>query len=162
MQTFYATATGVANVLSFGSTLNINITCQNTTNVSSKLNSILVAMEKNGTVSSFYSQQTSQILVQAGSMPVYNIYQLTSNSIGTSAVCTSFSSSANIQLPSRMNFYIPSQRTSAIITIPAKLQSYSLPFRLTPKMGNTLNISVSALLEANGTIFGNVTVQTKA
>ena len=157
-QTYYAVANTNAMVQSYASTFNINITCSNASAVSGTLNSELAGLEKNGSVANFYSQQAAQILVQSGSMSSNALYARLSNDIGSGASCTQFSGTANIDLPGRMNFYVTSQRSSVIITIPDSLRAYSLPIPLAGGMGGTLSVSVSALLEQNGTIYGPLRV----
>ncbi len=159
-QTAFSTARGNATIASFGSTLEVSVNCANATDVSSKLDSILADMEKNGTVNNFYSQQSSQILVRVGNSSGYKVYQSLYDSIGSASGCTNFvSPEAAIQLPQKMNFYLPSQPAGIIILIPSSLQSYSLPLKLKPDMGSGVNVAVSALLELNGTIYGSLSVQ---
>lgn len=158
-QTYYASARGTAAITSYAPVLNINISCSNITSVSAKLNSALVSLERNGSVSNFYSQQAAQILVQAGSIASNQIYGLLLSRIGAGSACTSFASSANVHLPSRMNFYVPSQKTSVLILIPGGLQSASVPVKFAQNMSGAVNVSVSVLLTINGAIYGNLSVR---
>lgn len=158
-QTFYASAHGFANITSYAPYLNINISCSNVSNVSSELNNALMPFYKNGSVSNFYLQQASSMLVQTGNMSSNSIYSLLIKEIDGSAACTSFYSSANLKLPSRMSFYVPTQKSNVIILINASQQGASVPIELTQNMSNSINVSVSALLTATGSIYGNLSVR---
>lgn len=159
-QTFYAVAHGNANITSYGPVLNVNISCSNITNVSDKLNGALTALERNGSVSNFYAQQASQVLVQNGSMSTYRVFQLLAESIGSGTNCTEFDSpSANIRLQQRMNFNVPQQRSSIIILVPDNLQKYTLPVKLVQNMSSSINVTVSTLLTLDGTIYGSMVVK---
>lgn len=160
VQTVYATARGAATVASYGSVMEINISCANVTTVFDKINSILSSMQSNGTIANFYYQQASQILVQAGSASnsSFTLYKQLANAIGDGFVCTTFSSSAGIQLPNTMRFYAPIAKTDLLINIPADRKSYTVPFIFTSNLSKTINVSVSALITVNGTLFGNMTV----
>ncbi len=157
-QTVYATANGNAIITSYGGVMNINVLCSNVTSVSNSLNSELQVLERNGSVSNFYSQQAAQILVQAGNTSTYPLFLLLYKDTGTYASCTNFTSTANVKLPNRMTFYIPSQSTSAIISIPSDMQAYSLPVELHRNMSDTINVTASALLTLNGSIYGSMRV----
>lgn len=158
-QTIFAKAYGTVNITSYGSELNVNISCSNVTNVSARLNSELADMEKNGSVSNFYAQQASQILVQAGNLSSYKIFQILSQKINESKACTGFGASANIQLPSSMSFHISGQKSGYIITIPSDQRSYALQIMLTQNAIRRINVSVSGLLSVNGSVSGSLVVQ---
>jgi hypothetical protein len=159
-QAIYASARGIVNITSFTDVLNVNINCTNITSVSTIIDGALAAMEKNGTVSNFYSQQAAQILVEAGTLNSSNIFKTLSTDIDGSTSCTSFESSANIRLPGSMNFFVPGQKGNGYtVPIPSGLRTYTLPLTLTNNMSNRLNVTVSGLLTENGSIYGSLVVQ---
>ena len=151
-QTVYAAAVTNATIASYGGTMNINISCSNVTPVSDALNTALTSLEKNGSVSNFYSQQASQVLVQAGNTGAYQLFQELEKDAGTGASCTQFSGSANANLPSKINFHVPAEKSSIIIVIPQSMQTHSLPVAFKENMNSTMQVSVSVFLELNGTI----------
>jgi hypothetical protein len=158
-QTFYAIAQTTANIISYGSTMNINISCQNVMNLSRQVNDLLADLESNNSVSYFYSQQAGQIIVQSGKVDTYANYNSISSYMGVNANCTEFTSSATVMIPNKMNFYAPLQKSSMIILISNNRRDYSVPIKFVNNMSNTLNVSVSALLTLNGSIYGNLSVQ---
>lgn len=162
-QTLYASVQGAANVISFGPALSISISCLNTTSVSSKINAILVSLQENGSVGSFYSQEAAQVLVEAGNMSSYNIYSLLARGIDDNVSCTGFSSSANIELPASMNFYVHPQDSYQggyiNLTIPESLRRASVPAQFIQNMSKSVNVSVAVLLTTNGSIYGNLSVK---
>jgi hypothetical protein len=160
-QTFYAIAQGTANIISYGSTMNINVLCQNVTHVSKQINDLLANLESNNSVSYFYSQQAGQIMVQSGKEGTYANYNSISSYISANATCTDFTSSATVMIPKTMNFYAPLEKISTMVFIPSNMRNYSTPIKFVKNMSNTVNISVSALLTLNGSIYGNLSVQKK-
>ncbi len=158
-QTFYAVANGNATITSYSSVMNIDILCANVSNVSSRISTALQALEKNGSVSNFYSQQAAQMLVQAGNLTTHALFLLLYNDSGSGAACTQFTSTANVKLPRNLTFYLPSQGNSAIISIPSSMQAYSVPITLSLNMSSVMKITASTLLTANGTIYGGIRVQ---
>lgn len=151
-QTVYAAAVANATIASYGGTININISCSNVTAVSGVLNAALASLEKNGSVSNFYSQQASQVLVQAGNASAYRLFLELSKDAGAGASCTQFLGSANVNLPSRVNFHVPAEKSSIIISIPQSMLTHSLPVAFKENMSSTMEVSVSAFLYLNGTI----------
>ena len=159
LQTVYAVAQGAANIISYGSTMNINVSCSNVTYVSKQINDLLANLESNNSISYFYSQQLGQIMIQSGKEGVYANYNSISSYISANASCTGFTSSATVTIPKTMNFYAPLEKVSTIVAIPGNMRNYSISIKFLKNMSNTLNVSVSALLTLNGSIYGNLSVQ---
>jgi hypothetical protein len=163
VQTFYAVAEANATIQSYGSVMNISISCAssasasnavNATNVSDELNGALAQLERNGSVANFYSAQANQILVQAGSANAYSLFLRLSRGIGSGTACTRFSGTANLSLPGTIGFTVLPQKSKIIVELPQSLQSYSLPVTFAENMSGTLRVLVYAYLEPNGTIYG--------
>ncbi len=158
-QTVYATATSTAALLSYGQVININVACSKSQNVSSKLNDVLDLMEKNGSVSNFYSEESSQVLVQAANNQTYGIYQAISQGIGSGANCTTFTAQANIELPSQINFFFPENNEHQVLVLPGSVRKQAVQASLSQYTGNTINVSISTLVTVNGSIYGNMSIQ---
>ena len=158
VQTYYATGRTQANITSYGQVLAVNVSCSNSTAVSSSLNRMLAAMESNGSVSNFYSPMQGRILVQLGNYTAYKAYSLLAVGIGPGAACTSFASQASVLLPARMSFMIPLAKSSYTVLIPGSQRSVTLPITLNSIMGKSINVSVAALITTNGTIYGSMSV----
>ena len=163
VQTFYAVAEANATIQSYGSVMNISISCANAsraanaaniTNIADELKGALVQLESNGSVANFYSSQENQILVQAGSANAYSLFLRLSKGIGSGVACTRFSGTANITLPSAIGFTVLPQKIKVIVELPQSLQSYSLPVTFAENMSGTLRVLVDAYLEPNSTIYG--------
>jgi len=163
VQTFYAVAEANATIQSYGSVMNISISCANAsraanaaniTNIADELKGALAQLESNGSVANFYSSQENQILVQAGSANAYSLFLRLSKGIGSGVACTRFSGTANITLPSAIGFTVLPQKIKVIVELPQSLQSYSLPVTFAENMSGTLRVLVDAYLEPNSTIYG--------
>ncbi len=162
-QTFYGSAIGNATITSYSNAMSINITCKNVSSVSGPLNSALTNLEKNGSVSTFSSFQASQIAVDAGSLSTYPLFLQLAGDAGQGESCTAFTTSANINLPSRMSFHIPPQPgitngQNITITIPSSLQTGSIAITLERNMSTKLRVQVDAAIAVNGSIYGGLRV----
>ncbi|MDE1873615.1 MAG: hypothetical protein KGI04_00650 [Candidatus Micrarchaeota archaeon] len=159
LQTYYAVARGNATIQSYSSVMNVNVSCSNLTAAANRLNSKLITLEQNGSVNNFYSQQAGRVLVQAGNVSTYPLFYKLAESMGDYAVCTAFTTSVNVELPSKMTFTVSSQKTSVTIAIPSNLRAYSVPVTLAGNMSGALPVSATTLLTVNGSIYGSIRVQ---
>lgn len=157
-QTYYAVASGNASITAYSSVMNINITCANITSVSNVLNGRLTELQRNGSISNFYSQQAAYILVQAGNTSTYPLYQELSGIIGNSSACTHFTSTASVNLPGTMEFFVPTLGNRVQVSIPQSLRTYSLPIEFSNNMSGTVGVAVSTLLSPNATVYGTIKV----
>jgi hypothetical protein len=163
LQTFYGTARGNATISSYSSVFTINVTCGNANAIVARLNDELSALEVNGSVNTFNPVGSGQISVDAGKESAYQLFLKLWNAIGNSTACTSFTSSVNINLPGRMIFHLPPQPgltggQSLYITIPASLQSGSLPITLMRNATSEIPVFVDASIAVNGSIYGGIRV----
>jgi hypothetical protein len=136
-----------ASIVSYGTVLDVNVSCANASAVASSLNGYLNALESNGSISNFYSPENSEILVQLGSYSATALYGALSGRLGKNAACTSFASQATVQLPSIMNV------TGGKIRIPGSLRNYPLGLKLSNNMSSSVGVSVLALIAENGTAY---------
>ena len=158
VQTYYATAQAKANITSYGQVLAVNVSCANATGVESSISSLLTVMERNGSVSNFYSPSPGQILVQLGNYTAYGAYAYLAGRIGAGASCASFASQATVQLPASMPFRIPLAKSTLTVEIPSGQRSFVLPVVLSAGMVRSVNVSVAALVTETGAVYGNMTV----
>jgi hypothetical protein len=136
-----------ASIVSYGTVLDVNVSCANASAVASSLNGYLNALESNGSISNFYSPENSEVLVQLGSYNASRLYGALAGRLGANAACTSFAAQATVQLPSIMNV------TGGRIRIPSSLRNYPLGLKLSNNMSSSVGVSVLALIAANGTAY---------
>jgi hypothetical protein len=158
VRTYYVTGRAQANITSYGQVLEANVSCKNATSVESLMNGLLAAMERNGSVSNFYSPSQGHILVQLANYTAYKVYGLLSAGIGPSAACTNFTTQANAQLPARITFSLPASKSGFAIAIPSSQRSFTLPIALGSVTNSIINVSVATLVTENGTIYGSISV----
>ncbi len=148
-----------ASIVSYGTVLDANVSCANAGAVASSLNTFLSALERNGSISNFYSPEDSEVLLELGNYTAAEAYGALAARLGRNASCTSFSATqATVQLPSSMN--VTYGTGSVRITIPPGLRNYTRQVRLSGAMGSGVNVSVYALVTNNGTIFNSQIVVT--
>ena len=63
-----------ASIASYGTVLDVNVSCANATRVASSLNGYLNALESNGSIGNFYSPENNQVLVQLGNLTAPRLY----------------------------------------------------------------------------------------
>ena len=161
VSTYYATSSAQANITSYGQVLEMNVSCGNASAVGSSISGILTAMQRNGSISNFYSSSPGHILVYLGNYTAYAAYQSIAGKLGQSAACVAFSSQASAQLPARITFHVALTKSSFIVPIPSSQRGVTLPVALGTGTGRYVNVSVAALITENGTVYGNMSV-TKA
>ncbi len=152
--TTYGIATTNASIIGYNNTLNLSISCSNssfTTAVNTKLQNTLNKLENNNSIYNFYSLP-NQTLILAGTMNTSAIFNFINRNFNSSALsCLSFSAPAEILLPSTLNFYI-SGKTYTIPLFPSQRHSQIIE-DLTNNAIKTVQVRVSALITNNGTIY---------
>lgn len=153
-QTLYAYGFSNASIIGYNNTMNLLIACKNKANssfISSQLTQMFSRLEKNNTVSNYYPIQNT-ILVQAGNTDAHGLYRYIINNVNASVVsCLNFSSTAIVQLPSQLRLSIGKQTYT--IYVPQNMSVYQLPVFLSPFVVNQINVKISALVAANGTLY---------
>ncbi len=136
-----------AGIASYGTVLDVNVTCANATRVASSLNGYLNALESNGSIGNFYSPENNQVLVQLGNLTAPRLYGALAARLGSNATCTGFTTQATLLLPGTLN------TTYGKVRIPTALRSYPIGLALSNTTGGNVSVSVLALVARNGTAY---------
>ena len=141
----YASAFANATIYNFSNTFTISYKCDD-----SKVNATLQSLESNGSVANYYQISPNSIYVDSGTMSTASLLSYLSNTLNSS--CTSLSATAKVALPSKLSFYFPSSRSSFALSIPSSMRYYSVPVLFNSSL-HSINVSIAAIVEANGTIY---------
>ncbi len=147
---------GVANVVitGYGSPLSLSVACINKSKNNSTVSNvtlILTNMENNNSISNFYNSNMN-FQVAAGNASSYGIYKYFQNSNSVQFGCLNFTGPAYIALPLAINFTVGSQKVQIPVTSNYRNNTITLP--LSYGIGSHLRMKVSALITANGTLYG--------
>ncbi|VVB76932.1 Uncharacterised protein [uncultured archaeon] len=157
-QTFYATGSAQANVVSYGQLMNISISCANVSAVSGSINGFLSELETSGRVGNFYSPYGSEILVQAVNGTSYDVYNALVARMGQDAACSTFSSQVEVTLPAAVRLSVPLAKTTITLNLPASARNYALPVTLSGAALSAINVSIAALVTDSGALYGDLSV----
>jgi hypothetical protein len=152
-QTLFGVATANAVFSGYNNTLNIAVSCSNSTStaVNTKISQFISAMENNNSVYNSYSLP-NETTVQPGTMSIPALYRFFSNNLNkTEFSCLTFSSEANITLPQELNIFIVNK--SYTIAVPQGFRQAQVPLTLGNSTPSTVRVRVSALVTTNGTIY---------
>ena len=145
--TYLAIGRASATITGYGS--NVNVTLYNESNIT--LNSVskyLSGLEANGSISNYFSVKNGYMVALSG-IDAYalqqNIRNLTANE--TPGIKTT----AYILLPTNATLFVNSYR----VTIALSKRNYSIGLTGIRPIGSHLNISVFALITANGSVYNN-------
>ncbi len=154
----YAKAFLRANVTGYAKTLSISVNCGNDTNKTiAEASNVLQNLENNNSVATFITESNSKLFVESGNMSSYQIYAFVNAHINRPD-CVSYSTSALIGLPATIKFNILSANQSITVNIPSSKRVYSIPETLSANAVVSVNVTVAALIYANGTINGNLSI----
>lgn len=149
----YAFAFANATIVGYNKSLSINLTCRNSTELTSLsyvINTQLAALEKNNSIATYYQIQ-NQFVIETGilnSTRLYDYFLISTNA--TSRSCLAFYSQAKATLPLQVSMHVGAQTYP--IQIPTKFGSFQIPLALTNQTANTIKVRINALLSSNGSI----------
>jgi len=145
-----------ASITGYSPVFSIYTVC-NSADIQNALNSMLNKLEKNGSISNYYSPDNTTVSVQAGSMNASSTYSYISKMLNQSALnCTRFSAQATVALPNRIGFKVNGY--SFVAVIPQQQDFYTVPVYINSTVHKSALVKVAALFTPNGTIYGNMSV----
>jgi hypothetical protein len=146
--TYIATGTSNAVITGYGKVANVTLSNSiNTTKVN--ITKILSQLESNKSVGNYiYTNGTYDVVLS--NISAYNLQNLLYKDAGSSNTI-SVGSTANVELPSNVVLYNATQS----ITVVLSNRNYSIYLKNVQMPGSTVNVSISAQLEKNGTIYNN-------
>ncbi len=147
---------GSANaiVLGYSDYAVVSLGTQNQTSLAA-VNRTLLALERNGSVTAYFSSGPRSFEVNLGTMNAYALQQLflsrlqTRNSIGVNAT-------TYVLMPQTIIAY----NNNAPVKIALSQLNYSISISPLPGVGSPLNVSVKALIALNGSVYQNQVVVT--
>ncbi len=158
-QTAYAQSITNAVVTGYGGPLVFNLTCKNKTVqllASNAISSYSAQLEDNNSVLNFYTSGGGTF-VAPGNMSAYKIYQYITGKLNSDEKnCTATYGTAYMELPPILNMEVGSQSVQIPLTQSERNISFSSQINRT--IGTRLNVRVSSLIDANGTIYGPISV----
>lgn len=136
------------------STTNANVTIYNHFN-SSKTNitKIFSQLQANGSIQSYSSTSNNVYQIVLSTLSPYQLQQIIYNKTGLSNSSINVSSVTYVKLPSNVTLY--TSTNIPVVVFPPKT-NYSVYLKNVKKIGARINVSISALLTRNGSIYNNM------
>lgn len=150
----------LAQLLGYNNTMQASVSCSNATQASSTLTGILANMTKNGTVANFQPESSTVTLIEAGNESGYALYQMLGSALGPYANCTSFSTTAEIELPSTLKVVVAGVSGTGTVQVPSSLAHTFVSAKLYNGTTNTISVYAYMLITPNYTIYGPITLKT--
>jgi hypothetical protein len=157
--TVYAAGLANATLTNYTQSLNITVLCKNgSANLTGRINNLLGVLETNGSVASYVPFGDNDTVLD-GNANTLSLYDYISSRTNTTALpCVYYNTGGVVYLPASIKLSVEGQ--SATLQLGNK-RTYVVPVRLTSNLSATLKVRVAALLTANGSVYGNLSV-TKA
>lgn len=153
--TAYAFGTANAVILNYSNNLQILVSCGNSSSAVLNFiqNTILPPLQSNNSVQNSYPIG-NKILIETGNMAPVKFYKYSISQMNqSSASCSSFLGTANVQLPSPLNLTLTGQQRQSIsLPINASTRLRQLPVSLGYN-SSTIGVKIAALIESNGAIY---------
>lgn len=158
-QTVYAQALANGIIIGYGNPMHLSVSGQNASarsTASNIIDSNLTKLEENGSVLDFYAAGDN-VTVASQNSSSYQVYSFIVARLGPSLSGTlSANATAYVELPQEMNFTIGTQK--ARLPIPPSYLNQSMVLPLWYGIGRQIRVKASALVTANGTIYGQMSV----
>lgn len=158
---FYSTATVTAAITGYGPALVLNISCSNESGVYAYLNNQLVSYERNGSISTYYSPASNEIVIETETLSSYPLYRSLQARLGSNATCVSAYPLMLIQLPSTIQFYTPALASNITVVMPTSLTRSQVAASFSKNASNTVGVYVRVLITPQGEIAGNLSVSAR-
>lgn len=149
-QTYFFTGSSNAIITNYSDIA--YVTLPNSTNSSNyNLTGILSKLEANGSVENFaYTNSSYEVVLST--ISAYDLQKVLYNDTGTNNTIN-VGSTTYVELPPKVVL----SYTNSTQTIPVYLtnRNYSIYMKNVEKLGSSVNVSISTLLESNGSIYNN-------
>ncbi len=152
---------GIANgtVSGYGSPVSITVSCSNNSNNNATMSNVttaLTSLENNNSVSNFYNSGLN-FDVALGNITSHDLYNYIKNSTAPVQFgCLNFTGPVYVSLPESISFTVGSQ--SVLLPINKTYVNTTLNLPLQDAIGTQIKLRVSALITANGTIYGPMNI----
>ena len=141
----------VANIVSYGKIVDVNVTCRNASAVTASVDGFLNSLISGGSVSGSNPVTDNERSVLLGNYTVREMYEALAAKLGENATCTEvFASQATIQLPSSISVIY--EGSSLKIGVPQDLRNYTERLRISNATTGKVPVSVGMLVSNDGTI----------
>jgi len=158
-QTVYGSGNANAMVTGYGPTMSIFIRCNSTGLVNATVYNVSVMLsrlEANNNVSNSFQPNQTTFTVYTNKLNSYQLASYVTSNIGTnSSACLLYKGQTNLELPRNVTFAVQGQ--SVQLPIPQNLRNFTLFTSLKP-INAQIPLRISALITANGMIFGNLSI----
>ena len=148
VRTYPAFGSSSANIIGYGPAAFVRLN-SSTMATTDQITKLLSKMETNGSINSYIgSNQSYEVYV--ASIDAYSLQNILQSALNNS-VGMNVSSDANLLLPSNITLHSNGYSFTAHLSN----RNYSMNMTTLKAIGTPLNVSVSALVTANGTVYKN-------